>query len=209
MIRFAPSASPNAGFTLMELLVALALMATIGTTMAVAVAQLRPMRAFEQRIDDQRIVDTLAEVIARDIQPALRLPLLDERGSSSMLLEGQRQKVVFTAVVPTGYRRWGLREVTYELVGSQEDTRLRRITRLRRFSQEQNAELRIDDLFIGASDLRLSYLVSNEHGKQDWQDDFREMNRLPRAVSITVDLAGARRGRATRIVPLGRIETEP
>lgn len=189
----------DAGFTLLELLVALALMATIGATMAAAITQLRPMQAFQQRLDERMTANAIVDVIARDIQAATHIPLIEGGSASSAILKGEREKVVFTAVVPTGYQRQGLREVTYELARSDGSTRLLRTIKLRRFSQEKAQD---DEVYFGPVDLRISYLVGTETGGAEWHDEFRQINVLPKAVLIAVSLPGSRQREAARIVKL-------
>lgn len=193
------SGSANAGFTLAELLVALALTAVIGATMAIAIPQLRPMRAFQDRMDEHRMAVVITDVIARDLQDAMRLPLIEPDGGN-VLLRGGPRRITFTAIVPTGYMRRGLREVTYELTGTPGEARLRRTVRLRRFSPQDDAMTRSDEVLSGAFDMSLSYLVPTAPDQAEWRDDFTEGNSLPRAVMISLRFPGASRGRVERIV---------
>lgn len=181
---------PDHGFTLLELLVALALTAVIGTTMAIAITQLRPMRAFEERLNHQQIASTLADVIARDLKSAQRLPLMEAGDNSSTLLVGDPQKVTFTAVVPTGFQRRGLREVTYELAKEGDGrTRLLRTIRLRRFTQqEKETETQSEELCSESCEVSFNYLKFGYRGDETWQDQFSEVNRLPAGVAVLVEL---------------------
>ena len=203
MIHHGPSGSAEAGFTLLELLVALALMAVIATTMAIAMTQLRPMQAFQQQIDEREAADAIVHAIARDIKAAARLPLIEAGNSSSVLLRGEAHKIVFSAVVPIGYQRRALREVTYELVRSNNTTQLRRTTRMRRFSLEQDIRRpQVDELLLGEFDIRLRYMLRRDASGGAWQDHFEAANSLPRAVSVSWVIASVRRSEATRIVVL-------
>jgi prepilin-type N-terminal cleavage/methylation domain-containing protein len=190
--------SGNAGFSLLELLVSLALTSTIAVMMATAIAQLRPMQAFEQRLDERIITSTIVDVVARDVQSAVRLPLIEMGGTSSAILKGEPQKIVFTAVVATGYQRSGLSEVTYELIKANGKQQVLRTVRPRRFSQD--AEAQLDEVFSGSFDLKLQYLIRNQQGEREWRDEFREINVLPSAVSISVSLLQSPRQEATKIV---------
>lgn len=203
------SGSTDAGFTLLELLVALALMAVIAATMAVAITQLRPIQEFRQRLDEREAADMLVDAIARDIKAAAMLPLIEAGNSSSVLLHGQPQRIVFSAVVPTGYQRRALREVTYELVRSKSTTQLLRTTRMRRFSQDKDVLApQVDELWTGEFDIHLSYLISRDASRPAWQDHFQAADNLPKAVSVSLVVAGARRSEATRIVALHQQRSE-
>jgi len=182
---------PDDGFTLLELLVALALTAVIGTTMAIAITQLRPMRAFEERLDEQQIVSTLVDVIARDLKSAQRLPLVEAGGSSSTLLKGEPQKVTFTAVVQTGYRRRGLREVIYELVKEGDGrTRLLRTIRMRRFAQQQDADRgQTEELYSGELSLNFTFLRRDLQNNIAWAADFKEIKELPLAIQVELGIS--------------------
>ena len=184
---------PDEGFTLLELLVALALTAVIGTTTAIAITQLRPMRVFEARLDEQQIVSTLADVIARDLKSAQRLPLVEVGGNSSTLLKGEPQKVTFTAVVQTGYQRRGLREVTYELVKEGDGrTRLLRTTRMRRFAREQDrVGTQTEELYSGELKLDFAFLQQNEMSGVEWMRDFQAIGELPLAVEVKIGIPTA------------------
>lgn len=190
----------DAGVTLLELLVGLALMATIAVTMAAAIAQLRPMQAFQQRLDDRATASAIADVIARDVEAALPIPLIVGGSVSSAVLKGERRKIVFTAVVPIGFERRGLREVTYELLTVNGGDQLLRTVRPRRFAENQEAGLQIDTLFDGPVNLRLSYLLRTEQGGREWRDEFRDINVLPRAVSISISSVHMPQGEARRVV---------
>lgn len=182
---------PDDGFTLLELLVALALTAVIGSTMAIAITQLRPMHAFEERLGEQQIASTLADVIARDLKSAQRLPLVEAGGRSSTLLKGEPQKVTFTAVVPIGYRRRGLREVTYELVTEGEGrTRLLRTVKMRRFVQEKiGTGTQRDELYAGELKLKFSYMQQDLQGNVGWTTEFSKINDVPQAIEVSVGVS--------------------
>lgn len=192
----------KSGFTLLELLVGLALIAVIGVTMAAAIGQLRPIRAFEQRLTEQRTADAIADVVERDLMGTLRLPLLENGLSSNVLISGDRQKIVFTAIVPTGFQRRGLREVSYELLDPSGRAKLVRSIRLRRLSASADVLPQADELLSGPLDLQLRYLTPTDDGRLEWQADFHVPNRMPRAVTISVAVGAGQRVKAMRTVSL-------
>lgn len=192
------AASRNDGFSLLELLVALSLTAVIGATMAMTIAQLRPMRAFEEQIDDKQIASVLADVIAHDLEGALRLPVIDVSGQSNVLMEGGSSELEFTALVPTGYERRGLREVSYQFVGDGKQARLLRRLKMRRFSSDGASSDNVEELYASDFGLRFRYLGQGE--QEVWQSDFNEQNKLPRAVEISIETGGTSARVATRIV---------
>lgn len=158
------------------------------------------MRAFEQNLIEQRSADAIANVLERDLTGVLRLPLLKKGMSSNLLIVGDRQKIVFTAIVPTGFQRRGLREVSYELVKLSGKTKLVRNTKLRRLSSGTDEAPQTDELLSGSVDLQLRYLTATDGDRLEWQAEFHALNRMPRAVTVSVALGAGQRAMVTRTV---------
>lgn len=190
--------SAIAGFTLLELLVSLALLAVMAATMSLVLAQLRPIKALEQRLGEAEIADAILDVVARDLQATVRLPLMEGGTTSNILVSGGPEGVAFSAVVPTGFRRSGLREVTYEVrMGDKGESVLRGL-KLRRFSSQDTMEK--EEIDLGRFSLRFSYLTISEAGTRKWSDRFEEINALPKAVRLEMKSQASPNQRTSRVI---------
>lgn len=195
-----PAASSAAGFTLVELLVSLVLMAVMASTISVTIGQLRSIESAKQRLQQLDAADAVIEAIARDLEGAVRLPLIEACSTSSVLFRGDADSMTFSAIVPVGYKRRGLREVTYQFTKSGAVGSVMRSTRLRRFSPGE--PVAHDDLGLRSLSLRLSYLVNGEDQLGKWSDQFIARDSLPRAVLVEVRSQTSKRVRAFQVVIL-------
>ena len=112
-------ARDTAGYSLLELLVALALTAVIATMMVSVTTQLHPLRRIQAKYDAQEIADDLTYIIANDLKGALPLPLLQDEARRAFV--GSETQIHFVSIVKTGFRARGLREVTYFVKSNRTD----------------------------------------------------------------------------------------
>lgn len=103
------------GYTLVEMLVVLALTSVIAAMMASAIMMIRPLKEAERRYVRQRHLQVVAETIARDLEGALPLPLKDSSADEPVSMIGGVDRVRFVGVVNTGFKREGVREISYEV----------------------------------------------------------------------------------------------
>jgi prepilin-type N-terminal cleavage/methylation domain-containing protein len=176
------------GYSLIELLVALALTAVIATMMADTTRQLHPLRQIQAKYDARQVADRIADVIARDLKSAVALPLLNSDGHQAII--GTHQDIRFVAVVRTGYAAEGLREVSYSLQSMPDGTkRLVRKIALRRFSDQQDSQIaQTDDVFEPAGQLSFAYLSGQQQERPEWVDRWNRPGEMPVAIQITVTL---------------------
>lgn len=175
----------NDGYSLLELLVALALTALIAALMSEVIPQLHPLRQIQAKNDAQKTVDRLADVVAQDIGSALELPLAGSDTFQPMI--GNPQSIRFLAVVRTGFATEGLREVSYGMRSSPNGTgALVRKTALRRFAREPSATTSTDDELYGISQIRFEYLNRNIPDRSEWQETWTVPRKLPGAIRITL-----------------------
>lgn len=194
------AASSAAGFTLVELLVSLVLMAVMASTISVTIGQLRSIETAQKRLQQLDAADAVVAAIARDLEGAVRLPLIEAGSTSSVLFRGDADSMTFSAIVPVGYRRRGLREVTYQISKDEPGSKVSRSTRLRRFSPGESVVS--DDLGPASLSLRLRYLVSRQDGASAWEDQFSTINSLPQAVLLEASSPISNRIRSTQVVRL-------
>lgn len=181
----------NHGYSLLELLVALALTAVIAAMMAQATGQLHPLRQIQARYDAQAIADRLTEVISNDLKSAIALPL---SGSDTRLpVIGSVSGIRFVAAVKTGFEEEGLREVSYALEpGAGGGKRLVRRIALRRFGAGNDREaVQTDELFDPVASVRLQYLARDDNGQTAWADSWSRPDEVPGAISIVLDISTA------------------
>jgi prepilin-type N-terminal cleavage/methylation domain-containing protein len=178
--------SSNAGYSLLELLVALALTAIIATIMATTARYFHPLRRIATQHELQFVADRIVDVIAQDLEAAVDLPLLDRRDVRSMI--GNAHEIRFVAVVKTGFRTESLREVRYFLEAMPpRGQRLARQIAQRRLGGSNLVQT--DYLFDPITELEFQYLSRDSQGKSIWVGNWDQPGKAPIAVKISISFA--------------------
>lgn len=190
------------GFTLLEMLVGLILLSLIATIMVGAFQQVRPLKQIEDKHQGNIVADILADVIAADVGGALELASAHAERQGP--LDGEARRIEFAAIVKTGFRLEGLRNVKYALEPDPAGIlHLKRSTSLR-VANSKDKVSEDDDLFSGISDLSFSYLKLEDTGSAHWQEAWINESKLPRAIRVDLVVKiGNRQGRASRIAYFG------
>jgi general secretion pathway protein J len=180
----------NDGYSLLELLVALALTAVIAAMMVQTTRQLLPLRQIQAKYDAQAVADRLTEVMDNDLKTVLVLPLSGNETRLPMI--GTTRSIRFVSVVKTGFAAEGLREVSYALETEPDGTKkLVRKIALRRFgAADDPALVRVDDVFDRVGSLKLEYLGRDEQGEQMWSNRWERADELPLAIRIGLGVGG-------------------
>ncbi len=196
--------SAQRGFTLLELLVAIAVFAVIAVA---AYAGLRSVLFTRQVVEQEaqrlgRVQLTFA-ILTRDLEQVINRPIRDEFGQTQPALKGGGVTGPALTLTRTGWDnplrqpRAGLQRVAWEL----EDDHLIRqywIT----LDRSGIAEPRRAALLEGVEALRSRFLDSAGEWRTEWppRDATGDTPSLPRAVELTVELADW--GPITRLLPL-------
>ena len=187
-----PADDGTAGFTLVEMLVALSIVGLLSATVLGFAGQLGRIASLEPRLVERREAEMAADFLARAVGDALPLGL-DRRVDAVVPFEGEDDAVRFVGPIRTGVRATGLRTIRFDLDGA--DLRLHVLPR-RPLGPEPDVEPEI--MVGGVASLALRYWGPDEGdpGRLDWHDDWRERTDLPRAVAVS--LAIERNGRTVR-----------
>ena len=120
------------GMVLVEVLVALALVAVMAGAMAGYVGQLRRIAGLERETAALGELAAAAQLVQRSLTGARQLPLARAGSDNQLAFEGDATSLRFTAVTRSGFRALALREIglaTADLAGRRalvETVRLRR-----------------------------------------------------------------------------------
>lgn len=204
-----PASGSEDGFALVELLVSLALVATMAALIALFIGQLRGFSATAERLAVAREAQVVAAYVEEVLEGAKPLPLMSDRPAERRFLVGTATGIRFSAVARTGHQRRSLREVEIATTDAAGGQAIGQVLRPRRFGVPlHDIAVQTETLLPAQARIRFRYLGWRE-AEDDWSDDWSELAALPRAISITVTLQ--RDGRtyeaeALAILPFSRPE---
>jgi len=175
----------EAGFTLVEMLVVLALAAVITTLIAGTIGQFRKIRELDRGLQEQQQLDAVLNLITGDLRAALDLPLHSTDPNRGLRFEGKADAMTFVAVVRTGFETHGLREVRYFTRKADGRLELLRETKLYAASSKGSLPESITERLL--PDIRGFTLSYRKSGGQVWEDGWAEERQMPRAVRVRID----------------------
>ncbi|PWW01513.1 general secretion pathway protein J [Hoeflea marina] len=171
----------EAGFTLVEVLVTLALLSVMAALMLLVAGQFRGLAARQADLAARQEAAAIVRHLGDEIAAARALPLMGADAAQKSPMAGGAAGLRFSAVVRTGSANSGLREVLIALRPG-DRPRLVEIRRLRRMPMIAATEPEIvlaDDVEA----LSLRYLSVD-----GWSGDWQGRPELPRAVDIRLSL---------------------
>lgn len=190
----------QAGFTLAEMLVALALLSLLSIMALATLSTLRETRRIEQRIGQNDEMESVRQHFRQtfsDIRPTRRI---SSSGNSSLVFNGKTDAITFTTVLDDQVVTGGLYEVDYRT----ENGAVLFAYRLIR-SEGNEIEWQRLRLLAGADSIQFRYLGAAEEGKTAvWFNSWPAGDRLPSAVEVTVRFGNNRRSWVPLIT---RVET--
>ncbi len=175
----------EAGFTLVEMLVVLALAAVITTLIATSTGQFRKIRELDRGLQEQQQLDAVLDLITGDLRAALDLPLHSTDPNRGLRFEGKADEMTFVAVVRTGFGTRGLREVRYFTRKAKGRLELLREIKAYASSEANPPEAATERLLPDIRGFTLSYRKS---GEQVWEDGWAAERQLPRVVRVRIEL---------------------
>lgn len=179
------------GFTLIETLVVLALVATMTGLMAISISQVGKIRETQkQELEEMRLLDSL-RVMKTDLGNAISIPLISTENADRAVLLGSAGEIVFVAYVAVGFRSWGLREVRY-LLKVNKDGRHYLVRELRphRFAREPLKDSDVETIVLGAFEAT-RFQFRERNASSGFVDSWRTEPDFPSVVQI--ELTGGNR----------------
>lgn len=193
--RFCTKSSPDdeAGFTLIEMLVTLALIALLSMVMIGGIVQMRSMSALSQRNDTNTQFEALGNYLDRVIANAKPLALIKDNPERLLVFDGAADHMRFISIVRTGSDQLNLREVELKVLVNGNASDLIQSSSPRRLSGSSISSNPV--LIADVKSVTFKYLgrqLAASAIPSDWQTSWNEPGRLPRAVRITVAAERAR-----------------
>lgn len=177
----------EAGFTLVEMLVTLGLIALLSIVMIGGIVQMRSMYAISQRSDTNTEFEALGNYLDKLIANAKPLALIKDNPERLLVFEGAADRMRLISVIRTDSDQLNLREVELKLRAHGNASDLIQSSSPRRLSGLSTSSDPV--LIADLTSVTLEYLgrpLAASAGPSDWQTSWNEPGRLPRAVRITV-----------------------
>jgi prepilin-type N-terminal cleavage/methylation domain-containing protein len=176
------------GFALVELLVSLALVATMAALIALFIGQLRGFGAAAERLAVAREAQVVSDYVEGLAERAIPLALMSDDPAERRYLVGTASSVRFAAIARTGYQRQSLREVEIATTGATGGPAIGQVLRPRRFGvPTHEITVQTETLLPSRARIRFRYL-SRREGEDAWSDEWQELGALPKAISIIVTM---------------------
>ncbi|MDJ0613687.1 MAG: prepilin-type N-terminal cleavage/methylation domain-containing protein [Rhizobiaceae bacterium] len=173
----------DSGFTLVEMLVALAVLAIMGALMASFLSQLRTVNRFEAEIAKQTELEAAASYLQRLFTSVRPIKLLNAEPDTNPLFDGQKTSVETAIVTRQGIYSLGLRDVKVFLQESSGKTNLvhtlapRRVVNGKPVPPAGPPIPIIDDI----DTIQFEYSSGSS-----WSDSFSKDGEIPSAMRITI-----------------------
>jgi prepilin-type N-terminal cleavage/methylation domain-containing protein len=182
----APS-RPDAGFTLVEVLVVLSVIGLMSALMLSMMGQFRHLSDADHRLTDQAAMKKTADHIAGLLERAEALPLDIKPDVPLFFMEASKSSARFLAVVKSGARTSGLFEIK---IGLDERGGIKRLVETispRRVAENGDGKVTFE-LLERAEGLTFSFLQKSEARgiKPVWRSDWSTAGELPAAVRVTL-----------------------
>lgn len=194
------------GFTLLELLVALAIFALLGVAAYAGLDVVLDAKArIETRADQLGRLQMLFVLMGRDIEQAADRGVRDNFGDPLPPMFGNDTALEFTRAGwrnPAGLRRSGFQRVAY---GYGDETLTRASWDV--LDRAQDSEPRSARLLGGVSALEIRYLDGAGEWRSEWPAASGAGTTLPRAIEVTLDVKDW--GRITRLFRVAEAVVSP
>ncbi len=175
---FKDNYTKNAGFTLLELLISIAIIMVIMTILGSAFRLgIKSVEKGEKAIDEQRRYMTAVNYIYRQMEAVC----LNE----DSVFQGTKESIKFHAVLNAGMEGESTKEIMYRVSKSGDDGVMNlEVSRKDAFplGGEKNEE-EVDTVLSGVSDFSLQYLGNSGKGKM-WIDEWKDEHYFPLAVKM-------------------------
>ncbi len=180
-----PSADTRvSGFTLVEILVALTILAIMGGMTTTFLSQLRKASEIQAVQTVQEDLDEAARYMERSLESALALPVDMTQARNRSFLTGSPSSVSFVSAARMGVSPASLRSKTIRLETQASASQIVIRIEPRRFGSRANAPLKVS-LLEAVDTLTFEYLDAGS-GNVEWLDQWRRDRQLPVAIRFTI-----------------------
>lgn len=177
----------EAGFTLVEMLVVLVLIAVMAAMMVAGIRQMQTWTQLEKRQSAQSALEAVADHMSDELAGALSLPLLERDGNEFTPMKGSSDSIHFVAVIRTGFSAKSLRDASYTTEVSPTGATLIRKSRQHRLPLEgEILQVQSEELYKGISKLKFGYLTRDAENRMNWLDAWATQAKLPVAVRFEI-----------------------
>lgn len=189
--------SDTAGFTLIEMLVASAMLALMAIYAVSSISTFKEIRRVESRFDERRSVASVQRHFGQTISNAhVSFELIGE-AETRIIFTGKSDSLVLTSMLDDRLERGGLHRLNYRLDKSSKRLVLRyEIARPTRSNSGERELVLLENI----NAIKLSYFgAHDDDGADTWQSTWARPDRLPIYVRIEVAFA---EGDSRRWAPL-------
>lgn len=205
-----------AGFTLLELLVALLLLGLI-STMALGGIRLgaRTWETVTAKAGENGRTQVVRAFLARELAQAVPVFITDRGGERHLAYEGDRESLTFVAPLAPHFGLGGLQRLELSVIEDDPGAGKQLILKRRLFHRDdsQNTATGEEDeihlLLDGIEEVEFSYRESARDGAAPWSGDWRGREGLPALTRLRVTFTGGRKAVWTDLLVAGRITTLP
>lgn len=205
-----------AGFTLLELLVALILLGLI-STLALGGVRLgaRTWETVSQKAGENGRTQMVRAFLARELAQAVPVYVADGGRERRLFYEGDSESLVFVAPLAPHFGLGGFQRLEL-LMDDDPESGKRLILKRRRFHRADDWDAPVDEdddeihlLLDGIGEVQFAYRESARDGAAAWSDDWRGRDELPALVRLRVILADGRKAAWPDLLVAGRVTTQP
>ncbi len=176
--------SGQSGFTLVEVLVTLALIAMLSTIMVGAIGQLAQLSAASSKNDAQVEMDALVSYLEQTISGAQARPLMEHFSDRHIFLEGSNSGIKFVSIARLGTDLRGLRDISISVEGDTDRKTLLQETHPRRFSGSE--DLAGSSVTLAGNLMAVTFEYRQKTGTGSWTDRWVAAGQLPAAIRVSI-----------------------
>lgn len=183
----------EAGFTLIEVLVTLALVAALSAIMMTSTFQFRHLLKAESQIEDKLALRQTAHHVAKLLEQAQGMAILDAGSGTGaqIAMDGKASEIRFIGIARRGAYLQGLREITLRFdPGKESGVVIQEMNPLRagRLASGQPEQF---ELARNVTELSFNYFgIQDNNSQPDWQPTWHSPRTLP--IGIAVRLSARR-----------------
>jgi|GEM_PF-2630700 len=171
------------GFTIVEMLVALCITASLASLLAVAILQLRPMQRATDASEADTEIGATAAYLQRLLSNARPLALIGDDPNEKLVFVAERSSMRFVSLARVESDRASLRDI--EIVTRSRDDGIDLIQRNRPRRMPSDTPIEEFTISAGLSSVEFQFLTSpGRTTEPEWLDRWTDKEALPSAVRI-------------------------